>query len=84
VKDALVSGGGSAFVQWKNTDVCCDFTCSCGHVAHLDAQFMYYVRCGSCGVVWESPSYISFKQAELKDVRLVDQACVILAVDDGH
>jgi len=83
VKEAIISGGGTAFVQWKGTDICCDFTCTCGLTAHLDEEFMYYVRCSSCGAIWESPSSIPFKQVGLKDVRLVDQACIALAVDDG-
>ena len=47
-----------AFIQWKGTDVCMDFHCECGEHHHIDAMFVYNVKCHKCGVVWEIPCYL--------------------------
>ena len=72
----------TAFIQWKGTDVCCDFTCTCGHQAHIDAGFMYYVRCPECGSIWESPQHVTFTQVHDTDC---SDGCVVDAMgwDDG-
>jgi hypothetical protein len=43
-----------AFIQWKGTDVCMDFHCTCGEQYHFDGFFAYAVKC-NCGKVWEMP-----------------------------
>lgn len=43
------------FIQWKGSDVCLDFTCSCNYRGHLDADFAYAVRCPTCQRVWVLP-----------------------------
>jgi len=43
------------FVQWKGTELCGDFHCSCGAHGHLDDQFAYSVECSACGRIWELP-----------------------------
>jgi hypothetical protein len=48
-----------AFIQWKGTDVCMDFYCSCGGYGHIDGMFAYYVKCADCGQVYASPAHIS-------------------------
>lgn len=45
----------TVFLQWKGTDACFDFTCSCGNSGHIDADFAYYIECGSCGQIWRMP-----------------------------
>jgi hypothetical protein len=46
-------------IQWKGTEVCCDFHCECGGYAHLcGVKFMYQIKCDKCGVVWDVPSRI--------------------------
>jgi hypothetical protein len=37
------------WVQWKGTDVCMDIHCVCGAFGHVDADFVYSLKCGSCG-----------------------------------
>lgn len=44
-----------AFIQWKGTDVCMDFTCDCGAEGHFDGAFAYVVKCPGCGQEWEMP-----------------------------
>jgi len=60
-----------AFIQWKGTDVCCDFECTCGNYGHIDTEFMYYVRCAECGTLWESPTELLFKEADDDDATCV-------------
>lgn len=45
----------SAFVQWKNTNVCMDFHCDCGAHCHFDGYFANAVKCQHCQAEWEMP-----------------------------
>ena len=47
-----------AFIQWKGTDACFDFHCTCGADLHYDGDFAYFVQCGACELVWEMPHYL--------------------------
>lgn len=44
------------FIQWKGTDVCMDFHCSCGHANHYDGYFGYEIICEHCRTVF-APSH---------------------------
>ena len=44
------------FIQWKGTDVCLDFYCSCGAGGHFDGYFAYAVKCPKCGAEFALPS----------------------------
>ncbi len=49
----------SAFIQWKGTDVCLDFYCSCGQGGgHVDAEFAYAIQCHACGRVFQMPDLV--------------------------
>ena len=50
------------FIQWKNTDVCMDFWCDCGHQMHIDGYFAYVVLCNNCKSMWEMPNDINVKK----------------------
>lgn len=52
-------GLAHTFLQWKGTNACLDFKCSCGRMAHFDGYFAYVLECGYCGIKWEMP-YILF------------------------
>ena len=40
---------GTAFIQWKGTDVCMDALCNeCGENFHIDGDFMYSITCPKC------------------------------------
>lgn len=43
----------SMFIQWKGTDVCVDFICACGTQGHFDGYFAHYLRCPTCGAVYQ-------------------------------
>ena len=40
--------GPHGWIQWKGTDVCMDVHCVCGHMSHVDADFVYQVQCPEC------------------------------------
>lgn len=52
------------FLQWKNTDACFDFYCSCGARCHYDGDFAYTVQCPHCETVWEMPSDLVPRKAD--------------------
>lgn len=55
---------GSAFIQWKNTDVCMDLHCpKCEHHNHYDADFCYFVQCAKCRTVFEMNCFVAFRPA---------------------
>lgn len=45
----------TAFIQYKGTDICFDFTCLCGSQGHFDGFFAHYVKCSACGSVYAMP-----------------------------
>lgn len=46
------------WIQWKGTDVCLDFKCTCGAHGHVDAEFAYIVKCGKCGQRFELSGFV--------------------------
>ena len=67
------------FIQWKGTDVCMDFTCSCGNYFHIDEYFVYSVRCLECNKVWKLADTVALteitdiKDDEYKTAKVGDQ-----------
>lgn len=61
-----------AFIQYKGTELCADFHCKCGVRGHLDGDFIYFVRCKSCGTSYEVGSFV--RLYELTSDEVVD-AC---------
>ena len=61
----------SMFIQWKGTDVCMDFHCSCqegdGYSSHFDGYFAYAVKCPKCGAVYELGSSVEIRRVEGTD-----------------
>ena len=54
-----VEGKPHLWIQWKGTDVCCDIHCSCGAHLHFDGDFLYAFKCGACGQLYETGSYVA-------------------------
>lgn len=51
--------GPRGWIQWKGTDICMDVYCACGESSHVDAEFVYFVRCPHCkAVYWVSPHVV--------------------------
>lgn len=57
----------TVWVQYKGTNLCADFTCSCGATGHLDADFTYSVACGVCRQVWVLPQTLPLTRLEVAD-----------------
>lgn len=53
-----VATGPHVWIQWKGTDVCCDFRCACGATGHIDADFMYFIACPACGQLYEVGTHV--------------------------
>ena len=58
--------GAAVFIQWKGTDLCADFTCECGESYHIDAMFVYAIKC-TCGLTYEMPSHVTLLKIEKAD-----------------
>ena len=62
-------------IQWKGTDVCCDFVCpECGEQDHIDGFFVYAIKCCACGSVWRLPTSL-----ELERIADGEEPCTVLA-----
>lgn len=56
------------WIQWKGTDVCIDIHCICGVMLHFDGDFMYYVKCGSCGRFYECDGHITLHEIPAEEI----------------
>lgn len=68
--------GAYGWIQWKGTEVCMDVTCACGQQVHFDAEFLYFIKCASCGqryAVGQHVKLIPLSQ-ELIDLGGIDKA----------
>jgi hypothetical protein len=54
----------TVWVQYKGTELCADFACTCGRGGHIDARFAYSVQCGACGQIWVLPQTLKLVRAE--------------------
>ncbi len=57
-------GQPHGWIQWKGTNVCIDIHCKCGHMSHVDDDFMYNVKCPECGVVYMCNGHIELIELE--------------------
>ena len=71
--------GPHCWIQWKGTDVCMDFHCSCGHHGHVDAEFAYFVRCSACKKLWASGQNIRLHELSEDETKAVEamNACTV-------
>lgn len=51
--------GPHGWIQWKGTNICMDIRCKCGTLTHVDADFLYHVKCGACGQVYECDGHVT-------------------------
>lgn len=62
MSDFATPDGQATFIQWKNTNLCMDFTCpSCGRHCHYDGLFMHYIRC-RCNAVYELGTWVAIRK----------------------
>lgn len=48
----------AAGIQWKGTNVCMDFHCTCGERSHFDTGFAYAIQCPYCGAKFEMSTIV--------------------------
>lgn len=63
--------GPHSWVQWKGSEVCMDVHCACGVHGHVDASFVYALKCLACGRVYFVNPYVElveFTQEEAAHV----------------
>jgi hypothetical protein len=54
----------NAFIQWKGTNSCVDYYCTCGEQFHIDDSFVYAVQCPYCERRFEVSSNIELREME--------------------
>ncbi len=55
-------------IQWKGSEIVMDVHCDCGTVSHIDGDFVYFLRCPSCGTVYELNGFIQLiKRPDITD-----------------
>ncbi len=52
------------WIQWKGTSVCMDVHCKCGTLSHIDADFLYSVKCPDCGTAYSCNGHIELIELE--------------------
>lgn len=62
-------GAPEAFIQWKGTDVCLDFYCTCGMQSHIDASFVYAIECPACGSIFDMPHTVQLQPRSTAELR---------------
>jgi hypothetical protein len=62
----------SAHIQWKGTEACLDFVCSCGAQGHFDGFFAYALRCSNCGRIYELPDTLLIVEVAHTERNVVD------------
>lgn len=59
-----VGRGTHVFIQYKGTDICLDFNCSCGQQSHFDGYFAQVIRCAACGGTYDMPVLVALRRHE--------------------
>jgi hypothetical protein len=59
-----MNDGPEVFLQWKGTDACLDFYCTCGRQWHFDGYFANELTCGHCGQTWKLPHMLTPQAVE--------------------
>lgn len=75
------SGEPFAAIQWKGTNVCMDIHCECGKHSHIDEEFVYHVKCPSCGKVYMCNSYIELIPLTEEEAKQVESHGIIKDAD---
>ena len=62
----------STFIQWKGTRICMDVYCACGEHNHIDAGFAYYIKCLSCGRIYEVGTSVALRELTADEIPPMD------------
>ena len=67
-------GEAHGWIQWKGTDACIDLHCKCGHLGHLDREFLYFYKCKACGAKYAVGQNVKLIPLDDEEARLVEDA----------
>ena len=54
----VIKSGPHGWIQFKGTELCMDVHCKCGEMTHIDGMFVYFIKCGHCGAIYELNGHI--------------------------
>ena len=64
----VIKGNPHGWIQFKGTDLCMDVYCKCGEHTHIDGDFLYFIKCGNCGTIYELNGHIELIERENSEV----------------
>lgn len=67
IHETAIRSGPHGWIQFKGSNLCMDVHCVCGELTHIDADFLYHVKCGVCSRVYELSGFIEFKEVPESD-----------------
>jgi hypothetical protein len=70
----LNPGDPHGWIQFKGTELCMDVRCGCGELTHIDGGFIYFLKCGACGQVYELNGHIQLIPREASELEETDIA----------
>lgn len=70
----IIKASPYAWIQFKGSDLCMDVHCKCGEHTHIDGDFIYFVKCGKCGTVYELNGHIELieRTDPIEDARVTE------------
>ena len=67
-KVSFIKDDSHGWIQFKGTDLCMDVRCKCGHVSHIDGQFIYVLECCVCGAKYELNGFIQLIERDESEI----------------
>lgn len=56
----MQTGKPHGWIQFKGTELCMDIHCKCGHLGHIDGDFIHVVICPNCNTQYMLNGHIEF------------------------
>lgn len=64
----LLNNKPHGWIQFKGTNLCMDVHCKCGAHTHIDGDFLYFIKCSECGVVYELNGHIELIERQSSEI----------------
>jgi hypothetical protein len=75
----ILKGKPHGWIQFKGTELCMDVHCKCGELTHIDGMFVYFLKCASCGTVYELNGNIELIERDSSEIG--EDVCAIKETD---
>lgn len=59
-----------AYIQLHSSNICGEFHCTCGATGHVDAEFLFLVKCLDCNKVYQIVPYFHLREVEPEIAKL--------------